>query len=146
MIAAKPGPAIGQALGPLGINMAAFCKEFNEKSTEQYIKDVPLRVVLNAMSDRSFTFALRSPPTSWLIQQAAGIQRGPNQPNPLEAHGYITPEQVYHIATIKQSDENRWHLPLEGIARSVLGTAKSMGVHCVDNDDDDSVPVVDVAN
>ena len=126
--AAKPGPAIGQALGPLGINMAQFCKEFNEKSEVLYEKETPLRVELRAMSDRSYTFEIRSPPTAYLVKQAAGIQKGPNSPSIETPSAIITPEMVYNIALIKQADDNRWHLPLEGIARSVIGTARSMGI------------------
>lgn len=126
--AAKPGPAIGQALGPLGINMAQFCKDFNEKSETLYERDTPLRVELRAMSDRTYEFDIRSPPTAFLVKQAAGIDKGPNEPSSETPSGYITPEQIYEIALIKQADDNRWHLPLEGIAKSVIGTAKSMGV------------------
>ena len=131
--AAKPGPAIGQALGPLGINMAQFCKEFNEKSAELYERDTPLAVVLNAMSDRTYTFNIRSPPTSWLLKQAVGMKKGPTLPPPTtslarNAEYEITPEAIYQIALIKRSDDNRWHIPLEGIARSVIGTAHSMGI------------------
>jgi large subunit ribosomal protein L11 len=126
---AKPGPAIGQALGPLGINMAQFCKDFNEKSETMYQKDTPLRVELRAMSDRTFTFSVRSPSTSWLVRQAAGVTKGPTAPNCAEQpSGYITPEAVYQIAVMKQADDNRWHLPLDGIARSVAGTARSIGI------------------
>ncbi|KAL3922704.1 MAG: hypothetical protein SGILL_002060 [Bacillariaceae sp.] len=123
-----PGPAIGQALGPLGINMAQFCKEFNEKSENLYEKETPLRVELRAMSDRSYTFEIRSPPTSFLVKQAAGIQKGPTDPTIETPSATITPEMVYNIALIKQADDNRWHIPLEGIARSVIGTARSMGI------------------
>jgi large subunit ribosomal protein L11 len=132
--AAKPGPAIGQALGPLGINMAQFCKDFNEKSEELYEKETPLRVELRAMSDRTYTFEIRSPPTSWLVKRAAGITKGPTLPSPDSPSGYITPENVYEIALIKQGDDNRWHIPLEGIARSVIGTARSMGVQVKEAD------------
>jgi large subunit ribosomal protein L11 len=126
--AAKPGPAIGQALGPLGINMAQFCKEFNEKSESLYTKETPLRVNLRAMSDRSYTFEIRSPPTAYLIKRAAGIVKGPSSPSIESPSGFITPEMVYHIALIKQADDNTWHLPLESIARSVVGTARCMGI------------------
>eukprot|EP00980_Cylindrotheca_fusiformis_P000676 scaffold167_cov110-Cylindrotheca_fusiformis.AAC.4 len=127
---AKPGPAIGQALGPLGINMAQFCKDFNEKSEALYERDTPLRVELRAMSDRTYEFNIRSPPTAFLVKQAAGITKGPDSPSAAGTlpSGYITPEQIYEIALIKQGDDNRWHLPLEGIARSVVGTAKSIGI------------------
>lgn len=136
---ARPGPAIGQALGPLGINMAEFCKQFNEKSEPMYEKGVPLGVRLSAYSDRSFKFDIRSPPTSYLVLKAAGLEKGPAQPNPDEASGYITPEAVYEIAKIKHSDEMTWHLPLEGVARSVIGSAKSMGVQVREAEEDDIV-------
>ena len=136
---ARPGPAIGQALGPLGINMAEFCKQFNEKSEPMYEKGVPLRVRLSAYSDRSFKFDIRSPPTSYLVLKAAGLEKGPAQPNPDEASGYITPEAVYEIAKIKHSDDMTWHLPLEGVARSVIGSAKSMGVQVREAEEDDIV-------
>jgi len=127
---ARPGPAIGQALGPLGINMAEFCKQFNDK-TEQigYERDTPLPVLLSALSDRTFTFEVRSPPTSYLIKQVTGVKKGPNSPNAeLRPSAFLTPEAVYEIASIKQKDDSMWHLPLEGIARSIVGTAKSMGI------------------
>lgn len=135
---AKPGPAIGQALGPLGINMAEFCKQFNEKSQALYEKDTLLAVRLTAMSDRSFTFDIRSPPTSYLIKRAVGMNKGPTSPNPEVASAYISPEAVYEIAKIKHRDDMRWHLPLEGVARSVVGTCKSMGVQIRDVTDDES--------
>ena len=109
--------------------MAQFCKDFNEKSETMYQKDTPLRVELRAMSDRTFTFSVRSPSTSWLVRQAAGVTKGPTAPNCVEQpSGYITPEAVYQIAVMKQADDNRWHLPLDGIARSVAGTARSIGI------------------
>lgn len=137
---AKPGPAIGQALGPLGINMAEFCKQFNEKTENMgYEKDIPLGVQLSAMSDRSFTFAVRSPPTSYLIRRAMGIhnEKGPSNPNIETPSGFITPEAVYEIAKIKQQDDMRWHLPLEGIARSVEGTCRSMGIIIREHEDEE---------
>ena len=126
---AKPGPAIGQALGPLGVNMSDFCRQFNERSDPKFEKDVPLTVQLTALSDRSFTFDIRSPPTSYLIKRVVGMDKGPSLNTPEKPVGFISPEAVYEIAKIKQKDDMRWHLPLEGIARSVVGTAKSMGVH-----------------
>ena len=125
---ARPGPAIGQALGPLGINMADFCKQFNEKTEAVYEKDTPLPVRLSAMSDRSFTFEIRSPTTSYLIKRVTGMEKGPGNPNPEVASAYITPEAVYEIAKIKQQDSVLWHIPLEGIARSVKGTCGTLGV------------------
>ena len=134
--AARPGPAIGQALGPLGINMAEFCKQFNDKSDSLgYVKDIPLSVTLYALSDRTFTFDVKSPPTSYLLKKAAGIEKGPDSPNADASSGFVTPEMVYEIAKVKIKDEGRWHLPLEGVAKSVIGTAKSMGIHIRESED-----------
>lgn len=93
-----------------------------------YEKELPLAVQLKAMTDRSFTFEVRSPPTAFLIKRVIGMEKGPTNPTPESASGYISPEAIYEIAKIKQQDGMRWHLPLEGIARSVAGTARSMGV------------------
>jgi large subunit ribosomal protein L11 len=134
---ARPGPAIGQALGPLGINMADFCKQFNER-TETYEKDIVLGVQLSALSDRSFVFDIRSPPTATLIKRVIGMDKGPKQPNPDTPVGFIAPEAIYEIAKIKQQDDMRWHLSLESIARSVAGTCRSMGVAVREVDDNES--------
>lgn len=72
---AKPGPAIGQALGPLGLNMAEFCKQFNEK-TKIYENGTPIPVDLSAFSNRSFTFKVKTPPTSWFVKRCAGVELG----------------------------------------------------------------------
>lgn len=133
---ARPGPAIGQALGPLGINMAEFCKQFNEKTDSLgYVKDIPLSVTLQAMKDRSFTFQVKSPPTSFLLKKAAGMLKGPNEPNADKPAGFVTPEMVFEIASVKVKDEGRWHLPLEGVAKSVIGTARSMGIQVRESDE-----------
>ena len=135
--AARPGPAIGQALGPLGINMADFCKQFNDRTeTMGYEKETPLTVQLSALSDRSFTFDVRSPPTSYLVKKAAGVDKGPDSPNADMPVGFITPEAVYEIARVKSADQHRWHLPLDGVARSVIGTARSIGIRVKESEDD----------
>lgn len=126
--AAKPGPAIGQALGPLGINMAEFCKQFNERTEPMYERETPLSVSLSAMSDRSFKFNVKSPPTSYLLKKASGLEKGATSPIPGKPTGFVTPEIIYEIAKIKHQDDVMWHLPLESIAQSVVGTAKSMGI------------------
>lgn len=71
---AKPNPKLGQALGPLGINMAQFCKDFNAK-TSNYLSDVLLRVKLNAYDDRTYTYIVKPPSTSWFIKKALGKER-----------------------------------------------------------------------
>ncbi|CAM9634726.1 unnamed protein product [Chrysoparadoxa australica] len=108
---AKPGPAIGQALGPLGINMMEFCKAFNDKSTH-FIQDTPIPVVLTAYSNRTFTFQMKTPLTVWLLCQAAGIKKGSDKPG-LEIVGKVGTKAIYEIAKIKHTDEHIWHLPLE---------------------------------
>jgi large subunit ribosomal protein L11 len=136
---AKPGPALGQALGPLGINMVDFCKKFNEQSLSVdpkkqkqggYIKDTPLNVILFANSDRSYTFTIRSPSTSYLIKQAVQMKLGPGSPSsdPQKAAAFIRPEAIFEIAKIKQKDDHMWHIPIESIAKSIVGTCKTMGV------------------
>lgn len=142
---ARPGPAIGQALGPLGVNMAEFCKQFNEVTSATYQPDIPLTVLLEAKPDRTFTFNVRTPATSYLILRAVGMNKGPTAPDPMKPCAYISPEAVYEIAKIKHQDDFRWHLPLEGVARSVVGQARTMGIICreveegeeADDDDDD---------
>uniref|UniRef100_A0A7S2VBS7 Large ribosomal subunit protein uL11m n=1 Tax=Entomoneis paludosa TaxID=265537 RepID=A0A7S2VBS7_9STRA len=136
---AKPGPAIGQALGPLGVNMAEFCKQFNAATEPLFHKDVPLSVTLNAMSDRSFTFNLKTPPTSWLIKQAIGMEKGPGRPNLATPTAYIAPEVVYEIAQIKKQDEILQFTPLKSVCRSVIGTCRTLGVAVreVEEDEDE---------
>jgi len=151
--AAKPGPAIGQSLGPLGINMAEFCKQFNEATDAVWKKEVPLRVRLHAMSDRSFTFDVRSPSTPYLIKQAIGITKGTGSPDPNKPFAYIAPEAVYAIAQIKRKDDNLKMIPLDSVCRMVVGTARTMGIICKEFEDmpenqkkkDEEVDVVDSA-
>lgn len=127
---AKPGPAIGQALGPLGVNMAEFCKQFNATTEPIYKKDVPLSVHLHAMSDRSFKFDVKTPPTSYLIRQVVGMTKGPSAPTIRNPSATISPEAIYEIAKIKQSDGGDVisESSLQSICRSIIGTARSMGI------------------
>lgn len=126
---AKPGPAIGQALGPLGINMAEFCKQFNDV-TKNYEKDTPLPVVLSAFSNRTFTFIVKTPPTSWLLKKCAGLELGTPRPGH-DWVGVVHCKHIYEIAKIKQTDKHMAHIPLESIARSVVGSTKSVGLKVV---------------
>ena len=96
---AKPSPKIGQALGPLGVNMMQFCKEFNER-TGQYKEDTPMRVKLTAYVDRSFQFVVKPPPTSWFIKKAASLQKGSEKPGH-ESAGKVSIKYLYEIAKIK---------------------------------------------
>lgn len=128
--AAKPGPAIGQALGPLGLNMSDFCKKFND-ATKDYVKDVPIPVTLSAYSNRTFTFVTKTPPTSWFLKKCSGIDKGCGRP----AHDYVGEVHIKHIYTIAQIKKNKdthlQHLSLEAICRSIIGSAQSMGIRVV---------------
>ena len=126
--AAQPSPAIGQALGPLGVNMVEFCKQFNDRTTK-WNKDrkIPVPVNVVAFEDRTFDFSIKTPPTSWFIKQAAGIGKGSPEPGK-ESAGTIDVRAVYEIAKIKQRDDHLEMIPLKSLAASVVGTAKSMGI------------------
>lgn len=123
---AKPGPAIGQALGPLGLNMAEFCKQFNE-STKAYEKDVPIPVVLSAFSNRSFTYVVKTPPTSWFLKRCAGIENGSSRPGH-DVVGKVHVKQIYEIAKVKQTDAHLKDIPLKSLCRSIAASATSIGL------------------
>ncbi len=127
--AAKPSPAIGQALGPLGVNMMDFCKQFNARTGEMK-PDIPLPVVLTAFGDRTFEFEAKTPATSWLIKKAAGIEKGANQPGH-EVVGTITVKHAYEIAKIKQTDKHLKSIPLKSLTKSIISSARSIGVKVV---------------
>ena len=127
--AAKPGPAIGQALGPLGLNMAEFCKQFNE-STKNYEKEIPLPVELSAFSNRTFTFVVKTPPTSWFLKRCAGIEDGSKRPGH-DIVGQVHVKQIYEIAKAKQADSHLAKIRLESLARSIAASASSMGLEVV---------------
>jgi len=125
---AKPSPAIGQALGALGVNMMKFCKEFNEK-TKDYKPEIPLRVVFTANPDASFTFSCRFPPTSWLLRQAAKVEKGSSD-CAREFVGKVHVKQLYEIALLKQADyytREKFKKP-ESMCRFILGQMKTMGI------------------
>lgn len=124
--AAKPGPAIGQALGPLGLNMAEFCKQFNDR-TKDYVKDVPLPVILSAFSNRTFEFEVRSPPTSWLLKKCAGVDKGAQRPGH-ETVGSVHAKQIYEIALLKQRDPQLKDIELEKLCKSIAGSCSSIGL------------------
>lgn len=126
---AAPSPAIGQALGPLGLNMAEFCRDFNGKSSH-IAENTPTPVLLTAFTNRTYEFQIKTPPTAWLIKRVAGLDAGASKPGK-ETVGQITVKEVYEIARLKQRDAALQHLPVEGVARSVASTARTMGVQVV---------------
>ena len=117
----KPGPSIGQSLGPLGVSMADFVKQFNER-TSGWVPGTPTPVKLSAFSDRTFEFRVSSPPASYLLGRAAGVEKGAERPGGRPV-GTVTRRACYEIALIKGKDQGRDHLPIEGVFKSVLGTA-----------------------
>lgn len=121
--AANPAPPIGPALGQHGVNIQAFCKEFNDKTADKKGEVVP--VVINVYEDRSFSFIMKVAPASELIKKAAGIAKG--AANPLkEKVGKITKAQVREIAEKKMPDLNAHDI--EAAMKIIAGTARQMGV------------------
>jgi large subunit ribosomal protein L11 len=124
---ANPAPPVGPALGPHGINIMEFCKQFNAQT--QNMGDTLIPVVLSVYNDRSFTFILKTPPASELIKKAAGIVKGSSVPNK-DKVGTITSAQVLEIAKTKLPDLNT--TSLEAAINIIKGTARSMGVEVKD--------------
>jgi len=123
---ANPAPPIGPALGGAGVNIPLFCKEFNARTQPQASEGLIIPTVITVFSDRSFQFELRTPPASVLIRKAARIEKGSGEPNKNKV-GTITRDQVVEIARQKMPDLNT--TDLEAAARSIAGTALSMGVN-----------------
>ena len=119
---ANPSPPIGPALGQHGVNIMDFCKAFNAQTQGQ---DTIIPVIITVFNDRSFTFITKTPPVSVLIKQALKLDKGSSTPN-VEKVGTLTREQIEGIAKQKMPDLNCYSL--EAAAKSVAGTARSMGV------------------
>jgi len=120
---ATPAPPVGPALGQHGVNIMAFCKEFNERTEQQSGLIIP--VELTVYEDRSFTFVTKTPPAAILLKKAANVEKGSGEPN-REKVATVSREQVKEIAETKQEDLNA--IDLEGAMRMVEGTARSMGI------------------
>jgi len=130
---ANPAPPVGPALGQHGVNIMAFCKEFNAKTAAQEGMIIP--VVISVYQDRSFTFELKTPPASVLIKKELGLRitgkPGSGSPRPhKDKVGKLTQAQLKSIATTKIQDTNA--ASVEAAMRSIAGTARSMGVEVVD--------------
>jgi large subunit ribosomal protein L11 len=123
---ANPAPPVGPALGQQGVNIMAFCKEFNAATKSEAGMVIP--VVITVYADKSFTFITKSPPASVLLKKAAGIATGSKAPNK-EKVGKVTRKQVMEIVKIKLKDLNA--TSEEAAFRVVAGTARSMGIDVV---------------
>ncbi len=124
---ATPAPPVGTALGPHGVNIMDFCKNFNAKTAKDEGLIIP--VVVTIYSDRSFTFITKTPPAAVLLKRAANIAKGSGEPNKTKV-GTVTASQVDEIAKLKLPDLNCESL--DAAARSVRGTARSMGLDVID--------------
>ncbi len=124
---ATPAPPVGPALGQHGVNIMAFCKDYNAKTANMAGTIVP--VVITVYQDQSFTYILKTPPASELLKKAAGIEKGSPEPN-REKVGKVTRKQLQEIAEIKMKDLNA--NDIEAAMRIIEGSARSMGITVVD--------------
>ena len=122
---ANPSPPIGPALGQKGVNIMAFCKEFNAASAN-IEPGLPLHVVITVFSDKSLTFVMKSPPAAVLLRKAAGITKGSAVPNKTKV-GTVTRAQLEEIAKTKEADLTG--ADLDAAVRTIAGTARSMGLN-----------------
>jgi len=126
---ANPSPPIGPALGQRGLNIMEFCKQFNAR-TQEFEVGTPLPVVITAYGDRSFTFVTKTPPASFYLLKAAGIQKGSQTPGKGANAGSVTQEQIREIAQKKMVDLNAHDV--DAAARMIAGSARSMGLQVVE--------------
>ena len=120
---ATPAPPVGPALGQHGLNIMDFCKAFNARTQKQ--QGIIIPVIITVFSDRTYTFITKTPPASFLLRQAAGIDKGSGEPN-RDKVGVVTEAQVEEIATTKMPDLNAGSL--EAAVQIIKGTARSMGI------------------
>jgi large subunit ribosomal protein L11 len=120
---ANPAPPVGPALAGFGINIMAFCKEYNARTSNRMGEVIPAEITI--YTDNSFTFVLKTSPTAVLLRKAAKIEKGSAQPNRNKV-GKVTKAQVREIAEIKMKDLNA--IDMDGAMRQVEGTARNMGI------------------
>ena len=121
---ANPSPPIGPALGQKGVNIMAFCKEFNA-ATSSMEPGLPIPTEITVFNDKSFTFIMKSPPAAFLLRKAAGIAKGSGEPN-VNKVGKVTRAQLEEIVTTKNADLTA--ADLDAAVRTIAGTARSMGI------------------
>jgi|YelNatPaOPRAMG01_1025707.scaffolds.fasta_scaffold22295_1 large subunit ribosomal protein L11 len=129
---AAPGPPVGPRLGQAGVNIAQFCKEFNQ-ATANLEDGVPIPTLIAAYTDRSFSFETRQPPVSFFLRRLAGVEKGSSQPGRSFVGQPVPLTAVYELARIKQKDDNLRTVSLQALCKSIIGTARSMGVRIVDD-------------
>lgn len=121
---ANPSPPVGPALGQHGVNIMEFCKQFNAQTQSMEV-GMPLPVIITVYADRSFTFVTKTPPASYLLKKAAGLQSGSSNPNTKKV-GKVTRAQVEEIAKLKQPDLTA--ATMDAALRTIAGTARSAGI------------------
>jgi large subunit ribosomal protein L11 len=126
---ANPSPPIGPALGQRGLNIMEFCKAFNA-ATQSLEPGMPIPVVITAFGDRSFTFVTKSPPNSYFLKKAAGIEKGSQTTGKGSTIGRVTMAQIREIAERKMPDLNA--KDVDGACRMLIGSARSMGLDVVE--------------
>ena len=124
---ANPAPPVGPALGQHGVNIMAFCKEYNARTASQAGTVIPVEITI--FTDQSFTFVTKTPPAADLIKQAAGVPKGSGKPNQ-DKVGKITRKQVRDIAELKLKDLNAYDV--DNAMLMIEGSARSMGINVVD--------------
>ena len=126
---ANPSPPVGPALGQRGLNIMQFVKEFNA-ATQQMEPGMPVPVVITAFADRTFSFIMKTPPNTYFLKKAAGIDKGTTTPGKGAAVGKVTPAQLREIAATKMKDMNA--NDVDGAVRMLAGSARSMGLTVVE--------------
>ena len=126
---ANPSPPVGPALGQRGLNIMQFCKDFNA-ATQQMEPGMPIPVVITAYADRSFSFVTKTPPNSYFLKKAAGIEKGSTATGKGAAVGQVTTAQLREIAAQKMQDLNT--TDLEAAVRMLAGSARSIGLTVVE--------------
>ena len=122
---ANPAPPVGTALGPHGVNIMEFCKQFNAKTQAEAKEGHIIPVIITVYADRSFTFITKTPPASELIKKAAGVQKGSGEPHKTKA-GKLTTDQLREIAETKMPDLNA--NDVDAAMKIIAGTARQMGI------------------
>jgi large subunit ribosomal protein L11 len=124
---ANPAPPVGPALGQHGLNIMAFCKEYNARTSNMMGSIIPVEITV--YQDQTFTFVTKTPPSSDLLRKAAAVEKGSGEPN-REKVGNVTRAQIREIAELKMRDLNA--VDIEGAMRQIEGSARSMGIEVED--------------